>query len=79
MLVTVDTRELIQAELGRMSDEQLDELYVIVKQMISAHQRTSFKSIYDALEDIRIQGPEDLSTNFERYMGRDTDDGPDLC
>ncbi len=77
--MAVDTRELIQAELGHMSDEQLDELYTIVKQMTSARQRTSFRSIYDALDKIRIQGPEDLSTNYERYMGRDADDGPDLC
>lgn len=69
--MTMDTRELIQVEMNRMSDEQLDELYAVAKQMISAHQRTSFRSIYDELEDIRIQGPEDLSTNFERYIGQD--------
>ncbi len=69
--MAVDTRELIQAELGHMSDDQLDELYAIVKQMTSAPPRTSFRSIYDALDKIRIQGPEDLSTNFGCYMGRD--------
>ncbi len=69
--MSVATRELIQAELGHMSDEQLDELYAMVKQMTSARQRTSFRSIYDALDKIRIQGPADLSTNFGRYMGRD--------
>lgn len=74
--MAVDTRELIQIEMSRMSDEQLDELYVVAKQLVNAQQqtpKTHTRSIFDAIKHIRIQGPADLSTTYERYMGRDAD------
>lgn len=80
--MTMDTRELIQVEMNRMSDEQLDELYAVARQLVNTqHQspKTPTGSIFTALKHIRIQGPADLSTTYERYMGRDADDGPDLC
>ncbi len=80
--MAMDTRELIQLEMSRMNDEQLDELYAVASQLVNAHQQTPkppTRSIFAALKHIRIQGPEDLSTTYERYMGRDADDGPDLC
>ncbi len=80
--MAMDTRELIQIEMSRMNDAQLDELYAVARQLANAQQqrpKTPTRSIFTALKHIRIQGPADLSTTYERYMGRDADDGPDLC
>jgi len=66
------TKDLIQVEMAQMSDEQLAEVYALMQQVAHAHQQPESESIFDTLPRIRIQGPPDLSTNFERYMGRDS-------
>ncbi len=72
------TKELIQAEMAQMNDEQLAEVYALMRHIAQDPQQPATESIFDTLPRIRIQGPADLSTNFERYMGQDADDEPDI-
>ncbi len=72
------TREQIYAEIEQLDSDQLDELHGVVQQMLHKQPPTPPLSIFEKLQRIQIEGPADLSTNFERYMGGDTDDEPDI-
>ena len=72
------TREQIYAEIEQLDPVHLDELHSLVQQLLDKQTVTPSLSIFEKLQRIQIEGPEDLSTNFERYMGGDTDDESDI-
>jgi hypothetical protein len=61
------TKELIQAEIDRVSEDNLDELYSLVKDFTQSKQQSRKQSLMSKLKAIRIDAPEDFSTNFELY------------
>ena len=71
------TKELIQAEIDRISEEDLDELYSLVKDFTQSKQPSRKQSLMAKLRRIRIDAPEDFSTNFDLYAsgekGADSD------
>jgi hypothetical protein len=72
------TKELIQAEIDRISDEDLDELYSLVKDFTQLKQQSRKQSLMSKLRAIRIDAPEDFSTNFDLYASGEKGAEPDL-
>jgi len=63
------TREQLDADIDRLDPTQLDEIHGLVQQLLHEQPATPPLSIFEKLQRIQIEGPVDLSTNFERYMG----------
>lgn len=61
------TREMIQAELGKVPDESLDELYGIVRQFANKPKEGG-AGVLSKLASIRIQGPRDFAANLDQYL-----------
>ena len=61
------TKELIQAEIDRISEEDLGELYSLVRDFTQLKQQGRKQSLMSKLKAIRIDAPEDFSTNFDLY------------
>ena len=63
----MSTRELIEAELQVMDENQLDELYRVVRQIAEQRPPAASPSLIAKLKKIKIQAPEDFATNLEFY------------
>ena len=61
------TKELIQAEIDRINEEDLDELYTLVKDFTQSKQQSQKQSLMSKLRAIKIEAPEDFSINFDLY------------
>ncbi len=72
------TRELIQAELDRLSEEQLDELYRVIQRLARAKEEGWNASLMSRLQQIRIDAPEDFASNHDLYLSGEKRAGPDL-
>ena len=62
------TKELIQAEIDQVSEGDLDELYKLVKDFTQSKQQSPKQSLMSKLRSIKIDAPEDFSTNFDLYL-----------
>jgi hypothetical protein len=62
------TKELIEAELSRMSEQELDELYKLIKGLIQSRAQVNGQSILVKLQGIQFDGPEDLAENHDLYL-----------
>ncbi len=72
------TKELIQAELDRLSEEQLDQLYRVIRRLTRAEEEAGNASLMSRLRQIRIDAPEDFASNHDRYLSGEKRAGPDL-
>jgi hypothetical protein len=72
------TKELIQAEIDRVSEQDLDELYKLVKDFTQSKQQDQKRSLMSKLRNIKIDAPEDFSTNFDLYMSGEKRAEPNL-
>jgi len=62
-------KELIYAEINRIEEDNLDELYEFVKQFAIAKSTTKPKTgILNKLKRIKIQAPVDFAANIDQYM-----------
>jgi hypothetical protein len=62
-------KELIYAEINRVEEGNLDELYEFVKQFANTKSITKPKTgILNKLKRIKIQAPVDFATNIDQYM-----------
>ena len=59
-------KELIQAEIDKIPEEELNELYQLIKEFTDKKNSTK-KGILSQLKQIKIQRPTDLSVNFDKY------------
>jgi hypothetical protein len=62
-------KELIVAELDKLSEESLDRLYGVVQSL--ARREAGAKdgrTLMDKLLSIEIDGPEDFSKNLDHYL-----------
>lgn len=59
------TKERIEAELERLSSEQLEELYHYIQQ--SFHGAEQSQGLFARLKTIQLDGPVDLAEHFDRY------------
>lgn len=62
------TRELIEAELGKIPDDRLDDLYDLIRDFAKADQASSGLGIMAKLRETRIEAPADFSTNLDLYL-----------
>ena len=76
----MSTKELIQAELETLSDEDLEALYTLIKQFIQSKQsaKPQRQSLMAALRSIQIDAPPDFATNLDLYVSGDKRAEPDL-
>lgn len=61
----MSTKELIEAEIRQMDENQLNELYPLVKQI--ADTKKPAPSLMAKLKQVRIEAPEDFATNLDLY------------
>ena len=62
-------KELIYAEINKIEEDNLDELYQFVKQLAIAKTATKpTTGILNKLKRIKIQAPVDFAANIDQYM-----------
>ena len=61
------TKELIQAEIDRVSTEDLEQLYTIVKAFTRSKEKGAKESLMSKLMGIKIDAPSDFAANFDLY------------
>jgi len=72
------TKELIQAEIDTLSDEELDELYPVVKNFTQSKRHAKPRSLMAALRCIQIDAPPDFTANLDLYVRGEKRVEPDL-
>ena len=61
------TKDEIHAEVERVRDEYLDELYQLIKNFTRSKGRSKKPSLMSQLQNIKIEAPEDFAENFDLY------------
>lgn len=62
------TKEQIQEEIEKIPDEYLDEFYDVIRAFLNAKTTRTQSGILSRLSQIKIQGPEDFSSNVDLYL-----------
>lgn len=62
------TKELIKAEIDRVDEERLDELYDLVHRFTRGTGSKEKPTLMDRLTEIEIDAPEDFATHFDLYL-----------
>jgi hypothetical protein len=73
-------KELIKAEVDEVSEERLDELYILVRQFneVPPSPSESRPSLMSRLKRIKIDAPEDFAANLDLYLSGEKSVDPDL-
>jgi hypothetical protein len=58
-------RQLIDEEISKLEEEQLEELYEIVKNF--SRPKTN-NSLFSKLKQVKIEGPVDFAANVDLYL-----------
>ena len=64
----MDKREQIKAEVDKVSDDRLDQLFRLIQEFKSWGPKPGEKSILEKLQEIKIHGPPDWSENLDLYL-----------
>ena len=64
----MSTKELIEAEMEHLDEEQLDQLYQVVRELSASKKLASSPSLMKKLKQVKIEGPEDFATNLDLYL-----------
>jgi hypothetical protein len=62
------TKEFIKAEIDRVDEDRLDELYDLVRRFTRAKGSREKPTLMDRLMKIEIDGPEDFASHFDQYL-----------
>lgn len=62
------TKEAIKAEVDKVSDEHLAELYALVETFTRSKEHGKEETLMAKLKRIKIDAPEDFAANFDLYM-----------
>lgn len=62
------TKEMVRAEIDRISTEHLDELYRLIKHFTADKETAPKPSLMARLSKIKIDGPEDFAVNLDLYL-----------
>jgi len=62
------TKELIKSEIDNISDEDLDELYRLIKEFARSRTQNGKPSLMSRLREIGIEAPEDFAINHDLYL-----------
>ena len=72
------TKELIQAEIEKVRDADLDDLYRVIKDFTAAKAEQRRKpGALAKLKRIRISAPEDFAANLDLYLSGEKQLAPD--
>lgn len=67
-VLTMTTKEQIDARILELDDDDLSELYEVIDSFVVKKKTAKEKrSFLLELQEIEIDGPEDFSVNFEQY------------
>jgi hypothetical protein len=62
-------KERIHAEIERLDEAILDEVYALIQRLTEAEAATARKpGVLSRLQRIKIQAPEDFAANLELYL-----------
>ena len=64
----MSTRELIQAEIEKLDEEELQELYEFIKKLVDSDASNGSESLLSKLMKISIDAPPDFSSKVDLYM-----------
>lgn len=62
------TRELIEAEIGKIPEDRLDELYGVIRNFAEAKAASVRPGIMAKLRGVRIEAPPDFAANLDLYL-----------
>lgn len=62
------TKEMIYAEIERVDEANLDQLYALIKQFVQTTQPAPQTNLISKLKHIQIDAPEDFSVHLDQYM-----------
>lgn len=62
------TKERIQAEIDRLSEEDLEKLYELIRDFVQTGPQTNKQTFMSKLLEIQIDAPEDFSENLDAYV-----------
>lgn len=62
------TLELIQAEIGKIPDERLSELYGLIREFATSNPVSLRPGIMAKLRGVRIEAPVDFAINLDLYL-----------
>lgn len=60
-------KESIQAEIEKLNETDLEELYHLILEFVDQRRRTSKGNLLTNLTKIRIEGPPDFAANHDLY------------
>jgi hypothetical protein len=66
--MSMTTKERIQAEIDRLDQESLNQLYQLVKEFAASKAANQQPGIMAKLKSVRIEAPTDFSVNLDLYM-----------
>jgi hypothetical protein len=72
------TRELIEAEIGKIPEERLDELYALVRSFAASKANSAGPGIMAKLREVRIEAPPDFAANLDLYLSGEKSVGEDV-
>jgi hypothetical protein len=75
---SMSAKELIQAELDTLSEEDLDALYTVIKQFIQSKRHAKPRSLMATLRNIQINAPPDFAANLDQHVSGEKRAEPDL-
>jgi hypothetical protein len=72
------TRQLVDAKLDELSEDQLHDVYDYVTTLTNGGNAISGGDIFERLRQVRIEGPNDFARNLDLYLSgeRTFDDIP---
>ncbi len=73
------TKELIQAEIDSVPEEDLDRLYEWIRSFNLIRPKNDRRSFMSKLLEIQIDGPEDFAANLDLYLSGEKRVEPDIC
>jgi len=62
------TKEMIHSEIDNIGNEYIDELYSLIKSFAESRKNGEKQSFMSKLKSIKIDAPEDFSTNIDLYI-----------
>ena len=62
------SKELTKAEIERVPEEHLDDVYSVIKSYSRRRSQNGGRSLMSKLKDITIDGPEDFAEHIDLYL-----------
>jgi hypothetical protein len=67
----MSTKELIHAEIDKLGDDSLEQLYRFVQTLAKERTGGAKPGLLARLREVQFDGPEDFSTNLDQYLNEE--------